>query len=196
MTQRYDYYLVISATLILFAIGAVCVYGIAYYDYLSSNPDWARSAQYAFYIDDMNSYLYPFLVLLLIILGLCIPKRLFEKNILMKFSAFLLGATLFLTFLSGIETGLGFLLAVITAMQGIVLVLTLKKSKSIRYEKEGYVGRAGSSLLHLGLVLLIFNFVALRESQIHIPIFWVGMILITAGNILIFYPEKISKVFS
>ncbi len=194
MRQKYDYYLIILTTLILFAIGLVSLYGITYYNYLAANPQWTRTILYTRYIDDMNSYLYPFLVLLLVSLGLCIPKRLFEQNILVKFSALMLGVTLILSVFYGIEAGLGFILAVMTGVQGLVLILTLKRSKAIRYEKEGYTARMGSSLLHLGVVLLIFNFVSLRESPLHISIFWSGMLLITVGNIFSFYPHKISPL--
>ncbi len=41
---------------------------------------------------------------------------------------------------------------------GFVLIRTIKKSEALRFEKEGYAGRAGSSLLHPGLVVMIFNF--------------------------------------
>jgi PAS domain S-box-containing protein len=41
----------------------------------------------------------------------------------------------------------------------------------------------GSSLLHLGLVVLIFNFMTLQGSSFHLLIFWAGMIMITVGNI-------------
>ncbi len=189
--QKYDYYLIILTTTILFAIGIVCVYGITYYNYLAVTPEWTASARYGLYIEDMNSYLYPFLVLLLISLGLCIPKRLLERDILIKFSAFTVGVTFALTFLSGIETGLGFILAIMTGVQGIVLVLTIARNKAIRFEREGYIARLGSSLLHLGLVVLILNFVSLRESTLHITIFWIGTILITAGSIFSFYPDRI-----
>lgn len=77
MRQKYDYYLIILTTLILFAIGLVSLYGIAYYNYLAANPQWTRTILYTQYIDDMNSYLYPFLVLLLVSLGLCIPEKAF-----------------------------------------------------------------------------------------------------------------------
>lgn len=187
--QKYDYYLIIATALILFAIGIVCVYGISYYNYFAS-PDWTGTIQYTKYIDDMNSYLYPFLVLLLLTLGLCIPKRLFEPDILMKFSALVLGVTISLTYLFGIETGLGFILAIMTGVQSVVLILTLRKSKAIRYEKEGHVSRVGSSLLHLGVVVLIFNFVSLRDSLFHIAIFWFGTVLVIAGSIFSFYVGK------
>jgi len=192
--KNYDYYLIVLTALILFAIGLICVYGITYYNYLAVNPQWTRTIQYGNYIDDMNSYLYPFLVLLLISLGLCIPKRLFEQDVLIKFCAVVLAVTLILTFLYGIEAGLGFILSVMTGVQTLVLILTIKKSKAIRYEKEGYIARLGSSLLHLGVLVVIFNFVALRDSLLHISIFWTGTLLITAGNIFSFYPDRVTRL--
>ena len=186
--------MIILTTLILFAIGAVSLYGITYYNYLAVDSQWTKTVQYSQYIDEMDSYLYPFLVLLLISLGLCIPKRLFEQDILIKFSAAILGITVILTVLSDIEKGLGFILAVMTVVQAIVLIMTIKKSKSIRFEKEGYIVRIGSSLLHLGFVIIILNFVSLRESSFHLLIFWIGVVLITVGNVFSFYPEKMTLI--
>jgi len=190
--KNYDFYLIILTTLILFAIGAVSLYGITYYNYLAVDSQWTQTAQYSQYIDEMDSYLYPFLVLLLISLGLCIPKRLFEQDVLVKFSAAILGITVIITVFSDIEKGLGFILSVMTVVQAIVLIMTIKKSKSIRFEKEGYIGRIGSSLLHLGFVIIILNFVSLRDSPFHLLIFWIGVVLITAGNLFSFYPEKMA----
>lgn len=193
--KKYDYYLIIVTTLILFSIGLVCLYGITYYNYLSVDPLWTRTVQYTNYINDMNSLLYPFLVLLLVSLGLCIPKRLFDQDILIKFSVIALAVTLILTFSHGIEIGLGFLLLFMIGVQCVVVFLTLKKSKSIRFEREGYVIRLGSSFLHLGLVIVIINFVNFRESPSHLTIFWIGTLLVTAGNIFSFYPGSISSRF-
>ncbi|SNQ62168.1 hypothetical protein [Candidatus Methanoperedens nitratireducens] len=192
--KNYDYYLIIFTTLILFAIGLVSVYGITYYNYLSVDPQWTRTAQYGKYIDEMNSYIYPFLLLLLISLGLCIPKRLFEQDILVKFGAAVLGVMVMLVFLRGIGTGLGFMLAVMIAVQAVILILTFKKSQAIRFEKEGYMIRLGSSLLHLGIVILVFNFVSLRDNPFHILIFWTGTLLVVAGNIFSFYPERVTSL--
>lgn len=193
--QKYDYYLIIITTLILFGIGSVSLYGITYYNYLAVDVQWTQTTQYSQFIDEMNSYIYPFLVLLLISLGLCIPKRLFEQDMMIKSSALILGITIILTISSGLETGLGFILMVMTAVQAIVLILTIKKSRNIRFEKEGYVVRLGSSLLHLGVVILILNFVSFQDSPYHLLIFWSGMVLITSGNIFSFYPEKVSSLF-
>lgn len=188
--RNYDFYLIILTTLILFGIGAVSLYGITYYNYLAVDSRWTQTAQYSRYIDKMNSYLYPFLLLLLISLGLCIPKRLFEQGILIKFSGALLGITVTVTVFSGLEKGLGFILAVMTVVQAIVLIMTVRKSKSIRFEKEGYIARMGSSLLHFGFVIIILNFVSMRDSPFHLAIFWIGVVLITVGNLFSFYPEK------
>lgn len=193
--KNYDYYLIILTTMILFGIGAVSLYGISYYNYLAVDSQWTLTAQYSRYIEEMNSYLYPFLVLLLISLGLCIPKRLFEQDILMKFSMILLGITVIITIFSDIGIGLGFIVSLMTIIQAIVLLMTIKKSKSIRFEKEGYIARIGSSLLHLGSVIIILNFVSFRESPFHLLIFWFGVILVTAGNLLSFYPEKTALLF-
>ncbi len=185
--KNYDYYLIIVTTLILSLIGAVSLYGITYYNYLAVDPQWTKTVQYSQYIDEMNSYLYPFLVLLLISLGLCIPKRLFDQDFLLKFSVLLLGITIILTIFIGIEKGLGFLLAVMAIVQAVVLLLTIEKHKGIRFEKEGYSGKIGSTLLHFGFVIIIFNFVSFRDSQFHLLIFWIGVLLITIGNIFSFY---------
>jgi len=192
--KNYDYYLIILTTFILFMIGAVSLYGITYYNYLAVDSGWTKTALYSQYIDDMDSYLYPFLVLLLISLGLCIPKRLFEQDILLKFSAIILGITVILTIFSTIETGLGFILILMTVVQSVVLIMTIRKSKSIRFEKEGYIARMGSSLLHLGLVVIMLNFVSLRDSPYHLLIFWFGVIFITLGNVFSFYPEKMASL--
>jgi len=192
--KNYDYYLIVLATAILFAIGIVCVYGITYYNYMAAVPRWTETAGYLQFINEMNSYLYPFLVMLLISLGLCIPKRLFEPDFLIKISVLALAVTVILTYSLGMENAMGFILVVITGLQGIVLILTFKKSMVVRFEKEGYIARMGSSMLHLGIVALIFNFVTLRESQLHIMIFWAGTVLVTAGNLFSFYPERISSL--
>ncbi|MCX9014841.1 MAG: hypothetical protein OIN89_08630 [Candidatus Methanoperedens sp.] len=192
---KYDYYLIILTTFILFAIGIVCLYAITYYNYLAVDPQWTRTGQYMDFINSMDSYLYPFLILLLVTLGLCIPKRLLDRDILVKFCALALGVTLILTFSSGIEAALGFLLVVMIGIQSYVLILVFRRSKAVRFEKEGYVVRLGSTLLHLGIVIVIFNFVNLREAQFHIPVFWIGTLLITAGNIFSFYPARISSLF-
>ncbi len=193
--KNYDYYLIILTTLILLAIGIVCIYGITYYDYLATSPAWTETSTYISFINDMNSYLYPFLVLLLISLGLCIPKRLFEQEILLKTSALSLGVTVILTLVFNMETAMGFILAVISCLQVIVLIKTYNKNMTVRFEKEGYFVRMGSSILHLGIVILILNFVTLRESQFHILIFWAGTFLISAGNLFSFYPERINLIF-
>ena len=193
--QKYDYYLILLTTVILFAIGIVCLYAITYYNYLAVDSQWTRTGQYMDFINTMDSYLYPFLIMLLVTLGLCIPKRLLDRELLVKFSMAALGATIILTFTSGIEIALGFLLVVMIGIQSLVLILVFRKSKSLRFEKEGYIIRLGSTLLHLGIVIVIFNFVSLRDVSYHITIFWIGTIFITVGNLLSFYPDRMSRIF-
>ncbi|MFU8767109.1 MAG: hypothetical protein ACNA7I_05540, partial [Candidatus Methanoperedens sp.] len=168
--QKYDYYLIILTTLILFSIGIVCLYAITYYNYLAVDPQWTRTGQYIAFINTMDSYLYPFLILLLVTLGLCIPKRLLGRELVLKSGTVIFIATVILTFLSGIEVALGFLLIVMIGIQLLVLILVFRKSKALRFEREGYVVRLGSTLLHLGIVIVIFNFVSLGEVSYHITV--------------------------
>lgn len=193
--RNYDYYLIILTVLILSGIGLVSLYGISYYNYLAVDPQWTATDQYSRYVGEMDSYLYPFLILLLILLGMCIPKRLFGQDLLIKFSTIILGITVGLIFLYDIGTGMGFILFSMMFVQIIVLIMTIRKNKSIRFEKEGYLTGIGSSLLHLGYVIIILNFISLKDSPFHMLFFWMGLILITSGNILSFYPDKIASLF-
>ena len=81
-----------------------------------------------------------------------------------------------------------------TGVQIIVFFLIINKNKSLRFEEEGYCTRLGSSLLHLGLVVLILNFVALRENTVHISIFWGGTLLLIVGIVFSFYPDKMASI--
>jgi hypothetical protein len=55
------------------------------------------------------------------------------------------------------------------------------------YEKEGYLVQLGSAMLHLGVIILIFDIAMLRGHAQHISIFWVATILVLVGMFLSFY---------
>ncbi|MCK5217290.1 MAG: hypothetical protein KAJ93_05855 [Methanosarcinales archaeon] len=188
----YDLYLMIITALTLVMMGLVCLYGIWVYSYAEqSDPFWAETALYEDYINSMNQLMYPFAVLLLIVLGLCIPKRIISKKQLLAAGAVLLGMTFIVERLTGINTSLEFLLGVSILLQTVVVILTILRQSGLKYENEGYFIRVGSSMLHLGVVLFIFDFVSMRSSIHHISIFWVATVLITAGTVLSFYSDKI-----
>ena len=193
--KNYDYYLILATSAALFAIGIVCVFGVWYsYGAFTSNPDWQGTAQYPTYISLMNMYVYPFMLALLLALGLCIPKRIVPRSSLINATSGILALTLVISIADSIEAGVAFILVMSIAVQAVVLVLTLAKSGALTFDREGHMIRVGSSLLHLGTVLFIFDFASMRESAYHIPVFWVVTLLLTVGLLLSFYPSAISRV--
>ena len=193
--KNYDYYLILATSFALLLIGIICVYGVWYtYGLYTANPDWQSTMQYPEYISMMNLYIYPFVLMLLLSLGLCIPKRIVPRVALIKATAIILLLTLIASVVGGIGLGISFILMMSIAVQTVVLVLTIMKSGSLTFEREGYLIQIGSSLLHLGTVLFIFDFASMRDSVYHIPIFWVVTLLIGIGTFMSFYPSEISKL--
>jgi hypothetical protein len=135
----------------------------------------------------MNKISFPAVALLIIALGMCIPKRVVPREALNRISAVILGATILLYAARDISWGLGFLLIMAIGVQIISLVLTLLKRGRLVYEKEGHLVQLGSALLHLGIVILILDIALLREHVLHIRIFWISTILVLVGMFLSFY---------
>ncbi len=193
--KTYDFYLMLLTSAVLAAIGLVCLYGIGYYTYTNETaPQWTQTQMYGDYIDSMNQLIYPFVVLLLVALGLCIPKRIVPRQSLLTAGTSMLAATFLIALITNIGTSLAFLLAVSIVVQAAVMVLTMLGRAGLTYEREGYFVQTGSSMLHLGTVIFVFDFVSMRSSELHIPVFWVATILITVGTMLSFYPGEAGSI--
>ncbi|MGP8321226.1 MAG: hypothetical protein ACT6FE_02735 [Methanosarcinaceae archaeon] len=192
--KNYDYYLIIATSFALLMIGLVCVFGVWYtYDLYVVNPGWQGTMQYPAYINMMNMYVYPFVLVLLLALGLCIPKRIVPRTALIKATAVILLLTLIVSVINGIKPGISFILLMSIAVQVIVLALTIVRSGALTFEREGHLVRIGSSLLHLGTLLFIFDFASMRDSVYHIPVFWVVTVLVGIGTFISFYSSGISR---
>jgi len=193
--KNYDYFLIIVTFIALMMIGLVCVFGVWYsYDLYTTNSNWQSTIQYPAYINMMNMYVYPFVLVLLLSLGLCIPKRIVPRTALIKTTFVILLLTLVVSVVGGIELGISFILLMSIAVQVVVLAFTVMKSGALTFEREGYLIQIGSSLLHLGTVLFIFDFASMRDSVYHIPVFWVVTLLIGIGTFMSFYPSGISRL--
>ena len=193
--KNYDYYLIIVTSIALMMIGFVCVFGVWYsYDLYATNSNWQSTMQHPAYITMMNTYVYPFILVLLLSLGLCIPKRIVPRTALIKATFVILLLTLVTSVVGGIELGISFILLMSIAVQVVVLVFTVMKSGALTFEREGYLIQVGSSLLHLGTVLFIFDFASMRDSVYHIPVFWVVTLLVGVGTFMSFYPSGISRL--
>ena len=193
--KTYNFYMMVVTSVVLTAIGLVCLYGIGYYTVTTESlPKWLETPLYGQYIDSMNLYIYPFVVLLLVVLGLCIPKRIVLRQALLTSGAGILVFTIILALIINIETSLGFLLGISILIQTAVMVLTIIKWGGLTFEREGYFIQIGSTMLHLGLVIFVFDFVIMRTSGLHLPVFWIATILITIGTVLSFYPGEIGRI--
>jgi hypothetical protein len=195
--KNFDFYLMILTSAVLVVIGLVCLYGIGYYMYTNeTTPQWTQTRMYGDYIDSMNQLIYPFVILLLVALGLCIPKRIVPRQSLITAGTGILAVTFLIALLTNISNSLTFLLAVSIVVQAAVIVFTLLGRGGLTYEREGYFVRTGSSMLHLGTVIFVFDFVSMRSSELHIPVFWVAAILIIVGIVLSFYPGELGNIAS
>ena len=137
----------------------------------------------------MNRLATPFVVLLIVWLVLCIPKRLLSRRALLGYSAAIIAAGVAALPYGGVRFALGLVLGLSDLLQALIFALVLAGAR-LRFTGSGVALRAGSSLLHLGIVFFTFDLVALQGSPWHIPLFWVATGLLTAGCVLTFYVAK------
>ena len=178
----WDLALVLLTAVTLAGFGALALWGMFYYKSHAVQPGWSVPA----FQEMMNRLATPLVVLLIVWLVLCIPKRLFSKRILLGYSAGMLALGLAALPYGGVRFALGLVLGLSALLQAAILALVLAGAR-LRFAGRGFALRAGSSLLHLGIVLFTLDLVALQGSPWHIPLFWVATGLLTAGCVLTFY---------
>lgn len=194
MTRRYDFYLIVATVALLLALGALCVYGTAY-SFLASQADrqWTQTPAYEDYLFRMNSLAYPLVAGIILVMGLCIPKRIIPTRHLLPAAGALLALAAAVAALAGIAAGLTALMAVSLAVQAAVAVLTAVRHERLVFERPGHAVQLGSALLHLGFVVFAFDLAVLDESSLHLAVFWVACAMMTAGVVLAFYSEELFR---
>ncbi|GBE54321.1 hypothetical protein BMS3Bbin15_00473 [archaeon BMS3Bbin15] len=186
-----DKKLTIATVIVFFAIGAISLYGI--YDYsknIDKNKDFVHSGEYYAYTQTMDFLAFPVALTLLLLLSLCIPKRVIPEKYLISFISIILGLALLL-FLKDIKLSLGIILVLTLLLQIIVLLLTLTGRK-LRFLSYSYYKKVGSSLIHLGIVAIALSIVQPTWLYFgNINVYWFSTAIISLGMLLIFYfPEK------
>jgi hypothetical protein len=181
----WDLALVLLTAGTLAAFGVLALWGMFHYKSHALRPDWSVPA----FQEAMNRRAAPLVVLLIVWLVLCIPKRIFSRRTLLAYSAGMLAIGLAALPFGGLRPALGLVLALSAALQAAILALALAGAR-LRFAGRGLALRAGSSLLHLGIVLFTLDLVALQGSPWHIPLFWVATALLTAGCVLTFYVAR------
>jgi len=93
----------------------------------------------------------------------------------------------------GVTIGLQVVLGVSLLLQIIVLGLAVMGSKRLHFEKSGYWVRVGSSLMHLGLILFVFDLFFFRYKMLHLVLFWITTIVTVIGMLFCFYSATVTK---
>ena len=76
--SSYDFYLVLATTLVLFVISLISIYGMFYFKF-AQIQQMSPAIKMA-YMDRMNGFVAPFVVGLILLLGICVPKRLLPTH--------------------------------------------------------------------------------------------------------------------
>lgn len=187
----YDFQLILATTVVLAAISLICVAAMFQFKAAAIHllPPEAKVA----WQEGMNRLVAPFLIALLVLLGICVPKRLLPTVWLNRFAALLIVAATLTGYRFGVKTGLLVILCVALGLQLAVLILALLGSERLNFTKKGYWGRVGSSLVHLGLVLFVLDLFFYRRPGLHLLLFWVTTAATTSGMISCFYAEGIAR---
>jgi hypothetical protein len=188
----YDFYLILATTAVLALISVICVWGMFYFK-MAQIHEMAPAAKIAWQ-NRMNSVIAPFIIGLIVLLGICVPKRLLPTRWLNLF-AISLGVIAFLTsLLFEVKIGLLVILVASLALQLVVLIMAIAGSERLHFETRSYWTRVGSSLIHLGLILFILDLFFYRQQVLHLFLFWVTTAATVAGMVFCFYADSVVKL--
>ena len=187
--SSYDFYLILATALVLFAISAISIYGMFYFKFAQIQQ--MAPALKLSYMNRMNSFVTPFIIILILLLGICVPKRLLPTAWLNRVTVLMVGIAVLTAFLTDIKTSLLVILGASLFLQVIVLVLALAGSKNLNFHKKGNWVRLGSSLIHLGFILLVLDLLLYKRELLHLFLFWITTGASVAGMLFCFYADLV-----
>jgi len=190
----YDYYLILATALVLFIISVICIYGMFYFKFAQIHQ-MVPSVKVS-YMNRMNTIIAPFLICLILLLGICVPKRLLPTSWLNRATLLLIVLVVIVSLFTGIKNGMLFILAAALILQTVVLALAFAGSKKLHFEKKGYWVRIGSSLIHLGLILFVFDLFFHKKQALHLFLFWITTGATVLGMLFCFYAETVVRLIA
>jgi len=188
LRSSYDFYLIFATTVVLFAIALISIYAMFYFKFARIHE--LAPALKLVYMNRMNQIVAPFIICLILLLGICIPKRLLPTDRLHFLTAILLAGVIVTTLFAGIKAGLFFMLAAALFLQIIVFLMSLTGGRRLHFHRKGYWVRLGSSLIHLGLILFILDLFFYRHKTMHLYLFWITTGASVLGMLFCFYAES------
>lgn len=191
--RQWDYALTIVTVALLGTLGLQSFIGTGYVWWAESTiPGWQISG-YPDFMLVMNVIAAPQVIALVIVMGLCVPKRLFDRTALVIVSVAMLGVGVAAWAWTGnAETGLAVFLALSALIQVAVVALTVAGVRGPSYLTEGRLVKTGSGLLHLGFIAFAYVVVALQDSVFMLPAFWIATFFTIAGTLMAFYADKLA----
>lgn len=192
--RTWDFALTVVTVLLLAVLGVQSFVGaIVVWWAIRSMPNWQQGPGYTSYVNMMNALAAPLIVALVIVMGLCVPKRLFARRVLLWVSLAMVtvGAVAGLV-LRDLGNGLAIYLLLSAAIQLAVVVMTVAGVRGPTYLTEGRLTKVGSGLLHLGFIVFAVVVVALQKSPMMLPVFSVSAVLVTGGTLLSFYANSMA----
>ena len=192
-TRTWDYALTVVTVILLATLGLQSLLGTFYAWWaLSTIPNWEAFGYYDF-VYVMNLIAAPQVVALVVVMGLCVPKRLLDQTALIIVSGVMLAIGLVAWAVTGsMQDGLATYLALAGLIQVAVVALTIAGTRGPSYMTEGRLVKTGSGLLHLGFIAFAYVVVALQNSAFMLPAFWVATLLTVVGTLMSFYADKLA----
>lgn len=192
--SSWDFFLMMLTVVLLGGLGAQSLVGTLYAWWGYRTQPAFEATAYPAFIGLMNTIAAPMVIALVIVMGLCVPKRLLARRTLAIVSLAMLAAGAAAWLASGsLATGLAVYLALAGLIQVAVVVLTLSGTDGLTYLSESRVAKAGSGLLHLGFILFALVVVALQRSALMLPVFYASATLLTGGSAMAFYTRGASR---
>ena len=148
------------------------------------------------YMNRMNTIIAPFVICLILLLGICVPKRLLPTSWLNRVTLLLVAGALLSWLVWGGRASLFFILAASFILQVAVLLLAVSGSKNLHFHKKGYWVRLGSSLIHMGLILFVLDLLLYEKKTLHLSLFWITTGTSVLGMIFSFYAESVVGLIS
>lgn len=187
-TFTWDFLLVLLTVGILGLLGAQSLLGTLYSWWAyRTQPAWEQTG-YTGFVEIMNLIAAPLIIALVVVMGLCVPKRLFTRRTLVAASALMVVAGMGVWAVTGsLQQGLTVYLSAAALIQLAVVALTVAGMQSLGYLSQGRVAKAGSGLLHLGFIVFAIVVVGLQDSPLMLPVFAAATLLMMGGSVLAFY---------
>jgi hypothetical protein len=191
--RNWDFGLTVLTVVLLGSLGVQSFLGTLYVWWAQQTfPGWEQVGYDAF-VAVMNAVAAPQVVLLVVVMGLCVPKRLFSRRALIAVSSGMVALGVVTTVAtSSLQSGLAVYLALAGLIQLAVVLLTAVGARGPSYLTEGRLAKLGSGLLHLGFIVFAIVVVAMQRSSFMIQVFWVSAVLVTGGTAMSFYASKLA----